>query len=183
MRHSTRQKLFGLFITSLVAWLGSFCILFLVPQLEFMLTAPLLGREYSWDIHPQAMRTWVYLSAIIGLPIAIIVTIVIGFPLWKISEESGDLSFSRAIYVGAVAGTIVGAAPLLLGQLLATYSGLFEDGSYSRTWMYGYKLSVNGRLSPLGWALAIKDVLYTILLGMVCGGVCRWVAGRPRENG
>lgn len=183
MTHSTGQKLRGLITASLVAWLGSFCLMFLVPQLEYMLVSPLLGREYNWDIHPQTFMSWVSISIVIGLPLAVIVTFVLGFPLWKITERGRQLGYTKALMMGSIAGAIIGFVPTVVLQLITLLSTSVNDNFSSGTWTYGYRLSRDGLLTSLGWALAAKNAFYTVMLGGLTGIVARCIAGPPQRGG
>ncbi|MGB3722111.1 MAG: hypothetical protein WA979_04745 [Pacificimonas sp.] len=126
-----------------------------------------------------SLLTHVLFYTVFGLPLAIFTCLLIGFPVWAISERRGLSSKRDAIKVGAVFGAILCFVVMFIQRLMGLREYL--DDSFRSQWGGGaYIVSIDGLLTPYGWFLEIIDVAVFLCAGALAGYAAWKVSGLGR---
>jgi hypothetical protein len=162
VRFTPIQKVRGLLVASVVAWLLSLAAMFasaaLFEAIKHAMSdgAPVLGEL-------EDATGWTLMGAVyLGLPAAMVVVLAVGFPAMRHAEKTGATAIRDAVVTGLIAGAIIGAA-VALGVVLMQRPQ--ADGSL---------------LKPLEWAKLGVDFAATLATGFLTGLSARLAAGRPR---
>ena len=167
---STGRMLLGL-AAAAVAGLCSYVVLELgVTVLRLVVATVAFGHEWK---EPQVFSTATF-YLFFGLPVALILSVAIGFPVWKQADSRPLRSPRDASKIGAVVGAGIGILFVLLDFLsgLRTYFGPGSFDSYT----YGYRVTRDGLPTLLGWLFQVLSVLYFTIAGAIGGLAARWVA-------
>lgn len=162
VRFTPIQKVRGLLVASAVAWLLSLAAMYGSAQLFALAEKTALGPEPRIGDLDNAIG-WTLMGAVyLGLPAAIVVVLVFGFPVMSHAEKTGATTFRDAAISGLVAGAIIGAA-VALGVVLMQ------------------RPDANGALlKPIEWAKLGVDFLATMATGLLTGVSARLASGRPK---
>jgi len=162
VRFTPIQKVRGLLVASVVAWLLSLAAMYGSAQLFALAEKAVLGSEPGIGDLDNAIG-WTLMGAVyLGLPAAIVVVLVFGFPVMNHAEKTGSTTFRDAAISGLIAGAIIGAA-VALGVVLMQ------------------RPDANGALlRSLEWAKLGADFLATMATGLLTGVSARLAAGRPK---
>lgn len=124
------------------------------------------------DLKLGQMAT-VYLT--FGAPVAVVLGIAIGFPLWK----RADRKLMRSRYDAAHQGALVGGAIAIISLALLIASGtktyLDADSGYS-SYSYGILLIDDGLPTAAGWMFQLINVVKFLVAGAGGGLAAREVA-------
>lgn len=162
VRFTTLQKVRGLLVASVVAWLLSLAAMFASAALFEALKQAMAGGAPAIGELEDATG-WTLMGAVyLGLPAAIVVVLAVGFPAMRHAEKTGATGIRDAVVTGLIAGAIIGAA-VALGVVLMQRPT--EDGSL---------------LKPLEWAKLALDLAATLATGFLTGLSARLAAGRPQ---
>lgn len=162
VRFTAIQKVRGLLVASVVAWLLSLAAMYGSAQLFAFAESMILGGQPRMADLDNAIG-WTLMGAVyLGLPAAIVVVLVFGFPVMNHAEKTGATTFRAAAISGLVAGAIIGAA-VALGVVMMQR----PDAS-------------GALLNPLEWAKLGVDFLATMATGLFTGLSARLASGRPK---
>ena len=151
------QKLKGLVIVSGVACFGSIAILMLVPVLLDWVQTGSFQAAIRSGFNAETFMGWLVIGFIFGMPVAMLVSFVLGFPIWGIYERlDPSASYRGAIWAGAAAGGVI-----VIFEFLGWVISTSQTGA---------------------WFAALTSFALTIALATLCGAVARWVAGPPRAS-
>lgn len=178
-RFSPMQKAVGLVVASLVGWLLITSQALGWPFVELSVANTFFGKDADLPSWGQTAR-WMYLYAILGLPIALIVCFAVGWPMWILAEKKVFRSLSDAAELGARVGFIIGAGGIVLGFLLGLQITLDDQWSFDR-FRWGYQVTRDGLPTLLGLALQLLGLLWTALVGAASGFFARLAVGAPRN--
>jgi hypothetical protein len=166
-----RRMLMGLVCGSLV---GLLCYISLEAVTDWL--TQLIAREFfgfeSRDLH---IFETIWIFALFGAPVAIIMGLLVGLPVWKVAEGRPLHSKRSALIYGAIAGAFIGLIFLLLGLAIGVSTFLDDRSSYN-SWSYGYQVTRDGLPTALGWLIQIKTLLFYCAAGAIGGFVARFVA-------
>jgi hypothetical protein len=168
----------GLLIAAVVAWALTLLTDF-GAALATLLAAPLFGQSIPVEQTPAfAWFAWYYL--ILGLPVALTVCLVFGWPLWALLDRRGVRGSASALRTGAMFGFIVGlianGVPLIYGLETA----LDENATYESS-SYGFQLIKDGLPTALGWLFTALDVAVTAGVGAIAG-LTAWRFAQKRDQ-
>lgn len=168
-RTPTRRVLQGLCAAALTAW-GLLVVYTLVPDIV---------AELKWeggarvDNLQQALAS-LTLLAIFGIPIAVIATIFLGYPMWRIAEVKGFNTRRDGLLWGVLCGSIISmfatAVTVLSASPGTSYGG--SEGDFM----------TDGHLTTLGWVSQFESLVIFALLGACSGFVAVWVARRAGRS-
>jgi hypothetical protein len=162
VRFTTVQKVRGLLVASVVAWLLSLAAMFASAALFEAIEHAMAGGVPAIGELEDATG-WTLMGAVyLGLPAAMVVVLAVGFPAMRHAEKTGATSIRDAALTGLIAGAIIGAA-VALGVVLMQHPQ--ADGSL---------------LKPLEWAKLGVDFAATLATGFLTGLSARLAAGRPK---
>jgi hypothetical protein len=105
------------------------------------------------------------LLALFGLPLALILSLLVGTPLVLLALRLGWTGPIAALLLGSLCGLVIGA--LLLAKQLVGSSGSF-GGAEGWLWLDGWPTS-------LGWKYELRNLALYGLAGAVAGSVARIV--------
>ena len=109
-------------------------------------------------------------AAVIGLPIAFLVTFVVASPiLWHVMSK--PVTWSRAAAWGAIIAAIIAAISILIGRLNGYRI------SQDPTFHFWTAREVDGILTPFGWKMLALDTVVFIAAGVAIGLLIRLVIG------
>ena len=173
------RKLLGLLAAALLAWTAVVAATFGMALLEEVLFATTRGEAPA----PRAMLNLSLLRAyaLVGLPVAVVVTFAVGLPLWYLAEALGWRSRGAAIRLGAAAGLLIAGVPFILNVIQGWR--ISEDENFSfNTYRWGFATTLDGWPTTLGWVLGLGDLVQMAALGAAAGFAARWVAMRPATS-
>jgi hypothetical protein len=165
----------GLAIAAVAAWALSW----LTDVGGFALLAcagPLFGRPVELPIDQLAGFTWMYV--IVGLPVALVLCLALGWPLWIALERRGVRGARNAALTGAAFGLSLALVVQGVGLFYGAQIALDENAS-SETSIYGYRIIRDGLPTALGWVFNALDTLVTASIGAVAGLTAWRFAQRP----
>jgi hypothetical protein len=139
--------------------------------LQTVLATSVLGLE--WEAIEVGDMVTTYL--VYGLPLALVLGLAIGLPVWKRTESRGLRSRRDAMTTGATVGAIIGLL-LLLTSFLGGLQTYLDDSFTFDSWRYGYQVTRDGLPTPLGWLLNLLQLLYFAAAGAIGGLTARAVA-------
>jgi hypothetical protein len=173
-RLKARQMVLGLVSAGVVAWtLSVFCDLWW-PAIEAVFRRDFLG--YTGHV-PDAAWLWTgtKIYAVFGLPIAVMVCFIFGYPMWRRMDRLGLRSTHHAIRAGADAGIIIGLIAILFQLLMGLLTAL-DDGSSVNSTSYGQRVIVDGLRTEFGYLLLLVDFVSTVAIGAAAGVAAWWTA-------
>jgi hypothetical protein len=97
---------------------------------------------------------WLSVYAIVGLPIALLVSFAVGTPAWDRAEAQGRTRKRDAIGVGARAGLIVGFISLAFTGFMALKMALDDYTSFNSYW-WGRATVLDGVPTLLGFDVRV----------------------------
>ena len=127
-------------------------------------------------VRPQMLAelgSYILFLGFFGVPVAIIATLVIGFPVWKLIERRGGATNRRVVVGGMVGGAVISALFTAYG-VANGLSDYLDPTSLGSTGNGHGTISYNGLLTPLGWFYEGKRLLVFAAIGAVAG----WCAYR-----
>jgi ABC-type amino acid transport system permease subunit len=150
-------------LAAAIAGLVTYVAIILTAQfLEFSVAALAFNKEWEDLRVYQTLQ----LYGVFGLPLSLILSVVVGLPVWE-HAEARQLRTSRdAVAWGAIVGAIIGLLFLALEFLMGLRIYFDVDSSFN-SYRWGLQL---------GWVLELLDVLYVALAGAVAGLAARWAA-------
>ena len=158
VRFTTIQKVRGLLVAGVVAWLLSLAAMYASAHLFDTVQRDLAGGRPSVAGLDDAIG-WTLMGAVyLGLPAAFVVVLAFGFPLMRHAEKAGAFSFRDASIAGLIAGAIIGAAVAI---------GL---------------VAMQRPDNAVEWIKLAADFLATLLTGAITGLSARLAAGRPKAS-
>lgn len=119
------------------------------------------------------LGTYIVFLGVFGTPVAIIATLVIGFPVWKLIERRGGATNRRVVIGGMASGALISALFTAYG-VANGLSDYFDPTILGSTGGAHGLLTYNGLLTPLGWYYEARQLLIFAIAG-ACSG---WVAFR-----
>jgi hypothetical protein len=127
----------------------------------------------AYDVQQAIM--WLPIMAVIGLPIAFLVTWVVGRPILKRITRRPVGWFAAAAGAGAIA-VIIAAISIVIGRLngLMAY---YDDGFHFSIGAGENLSEEDGILTLYGWKLLAQDTMIFILMGSAIGVIIRAVIG------
>lgn len=179
-KFSKKQKILGLSSAALVGWALITLIDIGWPSVDQILFMWIFDRTPRHQTPWETFRTGILIYAAFGIPIAIIGSFVIGYPIWRCAERRGFSSYVDSMKLGALTALILGGAGVIIGVCLGLSIALDPNASSSTFW-WGFETSRDGLPTLLGWLFTMFDMISTVLVGLVAGGVARFAAGAPRS--
>lgn len=164
---SSRQMAVGIFVAALIAWLLTVATDIWLPVGEAIFRKNVLG--YRGRI-PELAQLWgiTTLYAVFGIPIALVVSFAVGFPVWRYMDAKGLRSSGDAIRAGAFAGLIISLVSIALSLLLGLATAADDNSSFS-SWAYGQQVIDDGLPTTFGWLMKFLSVVTTIVIGAAAG--------------
>jgi hypothetical protein len=138
-----------------------------------VLTA-LSGRELKGA--PLFNVALVYM--IVGMPIALFLSLAVGLPIWKFAEVRRLRSRRSALILGASTGAVIG----LLLSLLPLVFGLLSKSSYNE-WQGGHQIVRDGLPTLRGWFYMLVYLMQLAAVGSIGGLTAHWVAAPAISKG
>lgn len=174
--HAQPNMLRGLLAAGLIAWLVTFAI-DLGGVAVGIFAAPIFNQDIEfWQF--RSFPTMAMIYAIVGIPIALVVTGAIGWPLWLVLNSRGHAGYRNAAFSGALVGAAIAffelAATYIYGQQLAHDPAFTEDSTY------GFLIQRDGIQTALGWTMLGVRAAGTVLTGAAAGAAA-WRFGKPRD--
>jgi ABC-type amino acid transport system permease subunit len=159
-------------LAAAIAGLVTYVAIILTAQfLEFSVAALAFNKEWEDLRVYQTLQ----LYGVFGLPLSLILSVVVGLPVWE-HAEARQLRTSRdAVAWGAIVGAIIGLLFLALEFLMGLRIYFDVDSSFN-SYRWGHQVNQDGMPTLLGWVLELLDVLYVALAGAVAGLAARWAA-------
>jgi|GEM_PF-5896962 len=158
--YSPRQFLLALAMSAFFGWIG--------------VTVAVLGVS-DWNRFFGLLP----FAAVIGLPIAFLLTGIVGGPVLRRATQRSVTWFSAALG-GAKAAAIIAAISIVIGRSLGYLQSL-DDGSYSRIGGGENTIEMDGILTAYGWQLLAIRTVYFIVFGAAVGLLIRLVIGPGKE--
>ena len=153
-----------------VAGLVSYIVLSLGSEvLQGAVVTFAFGRK--WQSPPLGIVI-LYLS--FGLPIALVLSLTVGFPIWKRAEARSDRSRRSALIMGATTAAVIGLLLTFL-NLLAGLPYYLTDSTYNE-YFHGYQVSKDGLPTLLGWFFVLLNFIYLAVAGSIGGLTARCIA-------
>jgi hypothetical protein len=162
VRFTLAQKVRGLLVAGVVAWLLSLAAMYASAHLFDFIERAVSGPPANISDLDNAVG-WTLMGAVyLGLPAAFVVVLAFGFPVMSYAEKTGATSFHDAAVAGLICGAIVGAAVALLAVLTQRPD---QGGAL---------------LEPLEWIKLAVDATATLATGAITGISARLASGRPK---
>ena len=144
------------------------------------LASDLLQPGVATLISGQALRTPpvlrpVLLYAVFGFPLALILSVAVGLPVWEHAKSRLLRSRRDAVRLDAGVGTAIG----LLSMTFILTIGLMvyiDPNSSSQSWSWGFQVTNDGLPTLFGWLFELLNLLYFALAGAAGGVAARWTA-------
>ena len=128
---------------------------------------------FEWrDLH-YFETIWFFV--LFGAPIAVVMGLLVGLPVWKVAEDRPLRSRRSALIYGSIAGGCIGLIFLFLGLAIGLHTYLDERSSYN-SWSYGYQVTRDGLPTAVGWLIQFKTLLFYCASGAIGGFAARTVA-------
>lgn len=157
VRFTSIQKVRGLLVASVVAWLLSLAAMYGSSQAFEIVERGMAGGEPRLVPLDSAIG-WTLAGALnLGLPAALVIVLAFGFPGMSHAERTGAAGFRDAAVFGVIVGAIVGVVVAIFVATTNRYNA-----------------------APLEWAKLGVDVLLTMVTGLATGLSARLAAGRPK---
>lgn len=167
---STRRMMLGLVFGSLVGLLSYISLEAGSDLLAQLIAYQFFGFEWR-DLH-IAETIWFF--ALFGAPVAIVMGLVVGLPVWMVAESRPLRSRRSALIYGSIAGAMIGVIFLLLGLAVGLQTFLDDKSSYN-SWSYGYQVTSDGLPTAVGWLIQLKTILFYCAAGAVGGFAARFL--------
>jgi hypothetical protein len=117
---------------------------------------------------------WLSAYAVVGLPIALLVSFAVGAPVWDRAEAEGRTRKRDAVWAGARAGLIVGLVSLAFTGFMALKTALDDNTSFNSYW-WGRATVLDGVPTLLGSMLELAELFVTVGTGALAGLSAWWV--------
>lgn len=161
VRFTLDQKVRGLLVAGVVAWLLSLAAMYGSANLFDLAERNFAGPPSFAGL--DNATGWTLTGAVsLGLPAAYVVVLVFGFPLMRHAEKTGATGLGDAAFAGLVCGAIIGVTVALIAVLTQRPD---PDGAL---------------LKPLESIKLAADAFVTLAIGVVTGVSARLAAGRPK---
>ena len=159
-RYSPRQLRWALIFSALLGWAG--------------VTVAALG-SFDWNRFMGLLP----FAAVIGLPIALLLTAVVGGPVLDRVTQN-PVTWPRAAIGGALTAAVIAAISMVVGRFLGLMQSL-DDNSYSRIGFGENTIAVDGLLTAYGWQLLALRTICFVAFGSAVGLVVRLIIGSGRD--
>ncbi|MBL4896848.1 MAG: hypothetical protein JKY75_08305 [Erythrobacter sp.] len=166
-----RRMTLGLVFGSLVGLLSYLALEAGSDLLIQLIAHQFFGFEWS-DLH---FFETIWFLALFGAPIAIVMGLLVGLPVWQVAEARPLRSWRSASAYGSIAGAVIGLIFLLLGLAIGLQTFLDDRSSYN-SWSYGYQVTRDGLPTALGWLIQLKTLLFYCAAGAIGGIAARFLA-------
>ena len=114
------------------------------------------------------VRNTVLLMGLFGIPIALLLSLLVGFPLWKLAERRGFHLPKHGLLWGAMAGAIISL--VLTGYTVLSGLPTYFDPNAGYDYADGTGLIVrDGLLTVRGWLLEGRRLLVMSAVGALAG--------------
>ena len=168
---SMRRMMLGLVCGSLVGVLSYIALEAGSDLLTQLIAHQFFGFEWR-DTH---FFETIWFFALFGAPVALVMGLLVGLPVWKVAEDRPLRSKQSALVYGSIAGAVIGLILLLLGLAVGLQTFLDDRSSYN-SWSYGYQVTKDGLPTALGWLIQLKTLLFYCAAGALGGFAARFVA-------
>lgn len=158
--YSPRQFVLALALSALLGWAG--------------VTVAVLGVS-DWNRFLGLLP----FAAVIGLPIAFLLTGIVGGPVLRRATQRSVTWFGAALG-GAKVAAIIAAISVVIGRSLG-YLQSIDDGSFSRIGGGENTIELDGILTAYGWQLLAVRTVYFIGFGTAVGLLIRLVIGPGKQ--
>lgn len=157
IRFTPVQKVRGLLVASVVAWLLSLAAMYGSSQFFEIIEQTMAGGQPRLAGLDNAIG-WTLTGALyLGMPAALVIVLAFGFPGMSHAERTGATGFRDAAVFGVIVGAIVGVVVAIFVATTNRYD-----------------------FPPLEWTKLGVDVILTMATGLVTGLSARLAAGRPK---
>jgi cation transport ATPase len=167
---SRPRRNLGLLAAALVAW-ATIVAKTLLPPVLLVLTQS--GAPYAANVLGQ-LPVMLMLLALYGLPLAVVVTFLFGWPMWWIAEERGLRTRRHGMSLGAIAGVAIAFVSLALQ--FATLGNTASRGD-----SFGNSVQ-DGQFTLYGWLLVFVDSLVIVGAAMLAGYTAWRVSGVEKHS-
>lgn len=175
------RRVRGLFAAAITAW----AMIAVMPSLFFVIVTLTTGTSRAAWFYVTQMVHLLEVVTIVGLPLALIVCVAVGYPVWRVASARGLARRRDAIIIGALVGAVV-CLLLTAASHIATYTigHIYSVGGRPSTlneWSNGVQVVKNNLPT---WA-AILDDLYRTLFFAAAGavsGLAAWWAGGEKSR-
>lgn len=164
---STSDKIRGLLAAAFVGWFFILISDVYFSVLETHIFNFITGKN-SHVMSFSQLLSWTFLYSVIGIPIACVVSILVGLPVWIFLEGKGFKTQVHAMKAGAFTAFIIGFIDLVLRFL----NGLrisHDDSSYHGAFKWGFRTLDDGMLTLFGWFFETLDLSLNIIIGVIAG--------------
>jgi hypothetical protein len=168
---STSRMLLGLAAASVVGLASYVFLLFGADLLQAAVAAVISGHE--WEATNVSELAAIYL--VFGWPVALILSLAVGYPVWKRADSRPFRSARAALSFGAVVGALIGLGFTILTLVVGLRTYL-DHGTSFDSWSYGYQVTRDGLPTLIGWAFELLNILYLAAAGAIGGLTARRVA-------
>jgi hypothetical protein len=167
IRYANWSVTLGLIVAALFGWFGNTAIDFGVPQLELWLSR-VNGAKDSALPSVEQLKSILSLYAIVGIPFAIAVTLLVGFPMWRGMEARGQTSMNDCVKVGAKAGFGIWLVGFVFSLIFGIGAAIDPNSSYGHS-QWGLETVVDGVPTLFGLFLQSLRSVSCTLIGAVSG--------------
>lgn len=167
----TRRMIVGLVCGSLV---GLICYISLEASSD-LLTQMIAYKFFGYEWRDMHVFETIWFVALFGAPLAVIMGLLIGLPVWNVAENQPLRSKRSSLIYGSIAGACIGLIFMILGLAIGLGTFLDQRSSYN-SWSYGYQVTIDGLPTALGWLIQVKTLLFYSLAGAAGGLAARAVA-------
>jgi len=161
------HKFLGLSGAALIAWAALTTIDLVGPFIERLIAYNIFDFEAEWPKWQKTLNH-LYIYALFGIPISLIVSISLGMPIWSIAERHGLHKHAHAMKVGILVGLLIGTGGILLSTALGLRTAL-DDASTYNAYRWGWQVIRDGLPTMLGWTLQFLDLLLKGTVGAIAG--------------
>jgi hypothetical protein len=179
IRRSNWKVMLGLTAAALFGWFGNTAIDLGVPQLELWLSH-VAGDKDSALSSIEQFKSILSLYAIVGIPLAIAVTLLVGFPIWRSMEARGQTSENECVKAGAKAGFGIWLVGFVVSMIYGIGTAIDPNSSYGSS-QWGLEIVVDGLPTLFGLLLQILRAVSCALIGAASGYLAWRVTMQPKS--